>query len=206
MEKDFNEQEDSAQDFQKKKYENTEETYQKDTTATGETTQAAFVNENIHEEYMNHLRKDQNIGMAVLAGFGASILGGILWAVVTVASGWQIGFMAVGVGLLVGFAVRFLGKGVDIPFGIIGAVFSLLGCVFGNFLTIYGMTAQTYNVGYFEVLSLIEVSAVIDGFIANIGPMDLLFYGLAIYEGYRFATISPTDEDLLEYAAQRENV
>ena len=205
MEKELNEQENTTQDFQKKSYENTQEDYQKDTTATGETTQAAFIDSNIHEEYLAHLRKDQNLAMAVVAGFGASIIGGILWTVVTVATGWQIGYMAIGVGILVGFAVRFLGKGVDIPFGIIGAVFALLGCVLGNFLSIYGLTAQSFGVGYFEIFGLIETSVVIDHFITNSGFMDLLFYGIALYEGYKFATISPTEEDLLEYAAQRQN-
>jgi hypothetical protein len=187
MEKDFNEQ----------------EKYQKDTTATGETTQAAFVDANLQEEYLAHLRKDQNLGMAVVAGAGASLVGAVLWAVVTVMTGWQIGFMAIGVGILVGFAVRFFGKGVDIPFGIVGAVFSLLGCVFGNFLSIYGFAADAYNVGYFEVFGLVETNLVIDQFVANMGFMDLFFYGFALYEGFKFSTISPTDEDLLEYAAQK---
>ncbi len=190
MEKEFNKEE-STQNFQK------------DTTATGQTTEGAFVDTNIQEEYMEHLRKNQNIGMAIVGGLAASFVGAILWTVVTVSTGWQIGFMAIGVGILVGFAVRFLGKGVDIPFGIVGAVFALLGCVLGNFLAVYGLTAQAFNVGYFEIFGLVEVGAVIDQFIANMGPIDLLFYGFALYEGFKFSTISPTNEDLLEYAATK---
>ena len=210
MEKNFNEQTNQQsnvdQSFQKVSSENTQETYQKDTTATGQTTQTAFVDTDLQEEYLAHLRKNQNLGMAILAGFGASLASAVLWAVITVATGWQIAFMAIGVGILVGFAVRFAGKGVDISFGIVGALFSLLGCVLGNFLTIYAVTAQAYGVGYFEIIGLIEFSLVVDGFVESMGVIDLLFYGFALYEGFRFATISPTEEDILEYATEKRNI
>ena len=45
-----------------------------------------------------------------LAGLAAAIIGAIIWAVVTVTAKYQIGWMAVGVGVLVGFALR-IGKG-----------------------------------------------------------------------------------------------
>jgi hypothetical protein len=44
------------------------------------------------------------------AGLAAAILGAIIWAVVTVTTKYQIGYMAIGVGALVGFALR-IGKG-----------------------------------------------------------------------------------------------
>ncbi|WP_291721647.1 hypothetical protein [Bernardetia sp.] len=180
------------------------ESYQ-DTTATGQTTQGSFIDPNIETEYLNKLRREQNLGLGVLGGIGGAIIGAALWAVVTVATGWQIGYMAIGVGILVGFAVRFLGKGVDMPFSIIGAVFALVGCALGNFLAMYGISAKEFSVGYFEVFGLVDFSVGVDSFISNIRPMDLLFYGIAIYEGFKFAKISPTEEDVLEYAAEKQN-
>jgi len=63
----------------------------------------------------------------VAAGIGAA-----LWALITVATNYQIGFMALGVGFLVGHSVRAFGKGVDTGFGVLGAVLALAGCLAGK--------------------------------------------------------------------------
>src|ERR1043165_39906 len=50
------------------------------------------------------LRSEQSIPMAVLTGGVAALIGAIGWAIVTATTHFQIGFMAVGVGFLVGLA------------------------------------------------------------------------------------------------------
>src|SRR5690348_8928868 len=84
------------------------------------------------EALKKELQKQQDPVYAIVGGLSAALLSAVLWAVITVATKYQIGYMAVGVGLLVGFAVRLFGAGVDQYFGIIGAFFSLLGCLLGN--------------------------------------------------------------------------
>ena len=124
----------------------------------------------------------------VLAGLGAAIVGAVLWAVITVIMKAQIGFMAIGVGLLVGFAVRAIGKGSSATYGVIGAVLALFGCVLGNLLTGCALLAHEQNAQLssvtFSVLSSPSASfallqAMFDG-------MDLLFYAIAAYEGFKF--------------------
>src|SRR5579859_5535985 len=64
--------------------------------------------------------EDANLPAAILGGLVAAIAGALVWALVTVSIKFQIGFMAVGVGFLVAWAVRTLGKGRAQMFGIIG--------------------------------------------------------------------------------------
>ena len=52
------------------------------------------------------LKHEQSLPMGLMAGAGAALLGAIGWAVITALTKFQIGFMAVGVGFLVGTAVR----------------------------------------------------------------------------------------------------
>jgi hypothetical protein len=73
---------------------------------------------------LQRLRSEQNLVLAVLADGGASLLGACVWAAITFATSFQIGWMAVGVGFLVGYAVRTLGKGIDKSFAVVGAVWS----------------------------------------------------------------------------------
>jgi len=76
-----------------------------------------------------------NIPLAIAAGAFAAIIGASIWAAITVATGFQIGWIAVGVGILVGFAVRIAGKGETLTFAVIGAIFALVGCLLGNIFT-----------------------------------------------------------------------
>lgn len=75
------------------------------------------------------LKSQENLPLGIFGGISAAIVGGILWAVITVITSFQIGYMAIGVGYLVGFAVLKLGKGTTKIFGVLGAVLALTGCL-----------------------------------------------------------------------------
>jgi hypothetical protein len=149
----------------------------------------------LNQHYAN-LRAHQNLPLGILAGFGASLVGAVIWAVVTVATGYQIGYLAVGVGFLVGMAIRYVGKGFDMPFGIAGAALALFGCVFGNFLSIIGFIANAQGIGYFETLMAIDYSLVPSLMMETFQIMDLLFYGIAIYEGFKFSMNTLEGEEI----------
>jgi hypothetical protein len=95
--------------------------------------------------------------------------------------------MAVGVGFLVGFSVRHFGKGIDPVFGIVGASLALVGCLLGNVLTMLALGAQAENISYIDVLLYANYSLIPEAMMETFSPMDVLFYGIAIYEGYKFS-------------------
>lgn len=103
-------------------------------------------------ELFEQLKRQQNLPLGIAAGLVAAIVGGAVWAGITVASQMQIGWMAVGVGFLVGLAVRRLGKGLTKPFGIAGGALALLGCLLGNFLAMCGLLAQADEVPFSKVV------------------------------------------------------
>ena len=100
--------------------------------------------------------------MGVVAGVVSALIGAAVWAGITVATEYQIGWMAVAVGFLVGYAVRILGKGLSKNFGYVGAVCALLGCVLGNLLSICGFISIQESVPFLQiVVNLLTQSAVI---------------------------------------------
>ena len=145
---------------------------------------------------MQQISDNQNLSLAVLGGSAAALVGAAVWAAVTVATNWQIGFMAVGIGFLVGYVVRRLGQGVDISFGVVGAVLALAGCVVGNYLTACAIIADYEGVGFFDVLMAVDMQLAIDLMIESFDFMDLLFYGLATYYGYKNSFRQMTEEDM----------
>lgn len=169
--------------------------------AGGQTTPAAEpdVNPMQLQLAMDRLRREQNFGGAMVGGAAAALAGAAAWAAITVATEFQIGWMAVGVGFLVGFAVRSLGKGLDKTYGVVGALWSLLGCGVGNLLAIVGLVSQQENIPFFSLLSSLNFDLAKEMMVATFSPMDLLFYGIAVYEGYRFAFRRLTEEQLSRY-------
>jgi hypothetical protein len=149
-------------------------------------------------QYREKLKLEQNLPMGIAGGAGAAIVGAAVWALVTVGTGYQIGWMAVGVGFLVGYSIRFFGKGLDNVFGIIGGAFALVGCLLGNFFSLVGFAAKSENIDVISILFTIDYSLVPDIMIEAFSPMDLLFYGIAVYEGYRFSIRQITQEEVIE--------
>src|SRR5215472_894450 len=91
------------------------------------------------------LRAQQNLAGGALAGLAAALIGAAIWAGITFATNYQIGWMAVGVGFLVGYAIRTIGRGIDRVYGYLGAGLSLLGCAVGNLLTVCAVVSQQQN-------------------------------------------------------------
>ena len=128
------------------------------------------------------------------AGLAAAIIGAIIWAVVTVTTKYQIGFMALGVGALVGFALR-IGNGGKV-FGVLGAFLALFGCVLGNYLSLIAFASAEQHVAFFTMLNSADVTKVISAMWEDFVSTSILFYALAAYEGYKFSAIRPSNVSL----------
>lgn len=146
---------------------------------------------------IRHFKSEQNLPFAAGAGVVTAVVCALIWAVVTVVTSYQIGWMAVGVGFAVAFAVR-QGKGIDPSFRFLGAGLALAGCILGNALSLVGFIAHHEEMGYFEVIGALDFGKFPSLMMETSSPMDLLFYGIAIYQGYQFSTRSITPEDLAD--------
>lgn len=130
---------------------------------------------------------EQRLFLGGLAGLAAAIIGAIAWAIVTVSTNYQIGFMAIAIGALVGFAVR-IGNGGK-AFGILGAFLALFGCVLGNYFSLIAFASAQQHVGFFKMLNDADPTKVAGLMWDDFLSTSILFYGIAVYEGYRFSVI-----------------
>lgn len=148
----------------------------------------------IPRERYEQLRNEQNLPLALFAGIGAALVGAAVWATVTVTTEFQIGYMAIAVGFIVGYAVR-LGRGIDKIFGIVGAILALFGCAFGNVFSLIGFISKQQHLSIFDTVSRLDFTKIPQLLTANFSVMDLVFYGIAVYEGYRFSFRRLTEAD-----------
>jgi hypothetical protein len=148
------------------------------------------------QNFMQRRKAEQSMPLALAAGVVAALVGAAIWAIVTDVTGYQIGWMAVAVGFIVGYSVRYLGKGVERPYQYVGAMCALLGCVLGNYFAMAGYAAQQLHADIFTVISRIPLDKALSVMQESFQPMDLLFYAIAVYEGYRFSLKRITPAEL----------
>ncbi|MBS0375759.1 MAG: hypothetical protein JSR73_14365 [Proteobacteria bacterium] len=134
------------------------------------------------------------LGAAIGAGVASAVLGGLLWAAVVVATNYKTGIMAIVVGIIAGWVVQRVGRSGAAPLGIVGAACALLGCVLGTLFTATWFIAQETGTGVGATLAQVLAPAHAVSIVTrSFSAMDVLFYGIAVYEGYKFATKpSPT--------------
>lgn len=132
-------------------------------------------------------RSEPSLVGAVAAGAATALASAVLWAVITAVTEYQIGFMAIGVGLAVGMAVRVAGGGAGVPFRFIAAALALAGCAAGNLLVGCVFYAATQEVEVWRVLEVLDLELATFLLQATFSPMDVLFYGLAVWEAWRIA-------------------
>ena len=126
------------------------------------------------------MAQQDSMPMALGGGGIAAVIGGGVWALIAHATGYEIGWIAIGVGFLCGLGVRYLGKGETNLFRGIGAGSAFFGIVLGKLMAITWTASDAGITG----LSLgDELEVLKEAF----SPIDLLFYGIALWEGWKFS-------------------
>jgi hypothetical protein len=129
--------------------------------------------------------------LGTLGAIAGALLGAIAWGAITATTHLQIGYMAVGVGFLAGYGMRVLGGGRDRADGVIAGIVAFAGCVLGNLLTVVIDFAPHDNAhrGILELTTVVVLNPKLAWLLLreSFSIMDVLFYALAVYAGYRTA-------------------
>ena len=154
------------------------------------------VREKLSEEDLEYVKSQENLIPAVICGLIAGLIGAILWGTITVLTEFQIGYMAVAIGAGVGFTIRLIGKGISQIFGIWGGAIAFVAVFVGNIFSIFGLVANAQDLTLLETALYFDYAYLPELLSETFSPMDLLFYGIAIYEGYKFSFRVLTQEEL----------
>lgn len=150
----------------------------------------------VSKDVITKLKSEQNITLGVISGIIVGTIGALLWGFITVKTGYQIGYMSLAIGAGVGLSIRYMGKGIDEIFGFIGGGIAIVSCLLGNFYSIIGAIANYESLGFFETLFMFDYSQLFSVMSSTFKPIDILFYLLAAYEGYKFSFRNLEEKDL----------
>ena len=73
--------------------------------------------------------RESNLPFGILAGIVAAAIGAGIWMAVAITTGLQVGYVVIAIGAMVGLAMRVVGNGRSMIFGIVGALLTLGGCL-----------------------------------------------------------------------------
>jgi hypothetical protein len=125
---------------------------------------------------------------AIAAGLVAAIAGGVAWALIVKASDYEVGFVAWGIGFLVGTAIVFATRGAKgRPLQIVAVVLALVGILLGKYLT-YALIVQEDIEAFGESIGLFSADMFEffrDDLDAVFSFFDLLWVGLAVASAWR---------------------
>ena len=154
--------------------------------------------EMLPKDVLEKFRLEQKLIPAISAGIIVGIIGALLWGYITVLTQYQIGYMAIAIGAAVGFTIRKFGNGIDNIFGIWGAGIALFSVVLGNFLSVIGFIASQEELSFIDTLVNFNYAYFPDIMLETFNIIDLLFYGIAMYEGFKFSFRKITEKDIAE--------
>jgi hypothetical protein len=126
-------------------------------------------------ELAEKLISEQNFTAAVIAGAITMLLAAVAYGIVVEAWPISYGFAAVGVGVVIGFFMGFLGRGISMKFSVVAAVYTVAGCVLGN-LFVRIVAASPIDVIQSNSLSLLAQWSV-----SGLSFIHLVFWFMAVF-------------------------
>lgn len=137
-------------------------------------------------ELAEKLLAEQNFAAAIIAGAVATILAAFAYGIVV--AGWPIayGFAAAGVGIIIGLAMQFVGRGIETKFSVAATVYTLVGCVLGNYFNVTGLSPANMNsaIDVFRNHSLPDIA---ERAVSGISGAHLVYWFVAVFAAVFFA-------------------
>lgn len=141
------------------------------------------------------LLSEQNFGVAVIAGAVAMILSATAYGITrSLSESPYFSISAAGIGIVIGFTVQYLGRGIGWKYSVAAAVYAALGCMLGNMFAVVMNLARTAVVSPFDVVANSTVPTLFEWMFADVSIADLMFWFIGIGSAAYFATRPLTRE------------
>ena len=124
-----------------------------------------------------------NMLMAVMGGLAGAVAGGLIWYFFVILTDWQVGFIAMLMGLLVGLGVvRGAGRKTGRPLQWISVLLTVVAILFSEYLIFNHFFREVGLVGNLTIAQFFEVYGAYFG--EGAGFLDILFFGIALWQAY----------------------
>jgi hypothetical protein len=126
-----------------------------------------------------------NLGAGIAAGIGAGLVGALLWGGFTEVTNLRIGYLAIGVGFLVAFAMTRAGGGHSVGFGATAAVITLLACALGDVGSLYFKASHELHVSVSTLMSAVGPLRLLREDLSH-DKFGAVFFAIAAFAAFRY--------------------
>ena len=127
------------------------------------------------------LISEQNFTAAVVAGAIATLIAAVAYGIIVAAWPFSYGFAAAGVGIVIGFFMGFLGRGISMKFSVVAAVYTIAGCVLGNLFVKIMTLAQATESYPIDVLQGKSLAVLAQWSVSGLSLIYLVFWFVAVF-------------------------
>jgi len=121
------------------------------------------------------LVRAQSLPRAIGASLAVIIVFSALWAGLSLLTNLVLPWLTMLLGVLLGYSVRWAGRGIDWRFPVIAAMNTAIGALAGNVIVAASITANELGVGIFQVLGAVTTMTWPDFFGEVMTPADVIF-------------------------------
>ncbi len=132
-------------------------------------------------ELAENLISEQNFAAAVIVGAVATLLAAAIYGITTSLWDFSYGFAAAGIGIAVGIAMQYLGRGIKMKFAVAASVYTIAGCVLGNVFRVVMHLARENAISPLDVFRSNAFSVLIGWSVSYVSFVDLVFWFVAVW-------------------------
>ncbi len=144
------------------------------------------------------LLAEQNFAAAIIAGVVAMIIAaGIYGVAKSVSESLYYSILAAGLGVAIGFAMQYVGRGIATKFTVAAAACAALGCLLSNLFAVAMRIARALVVSPFDVIRNTPVSELYEWLFRGLHFADVMFWIIGIGGAAYFARRPLTREESL---------
>jgi len=132
-------------------------------------------------ELAEKLNSEQNFAAAVIVGAVASLLAAAAYGITVATWAFSYGCAAVGVGIVIGLSMQFLGRGISTKFAVVATVYTITGCVLGNLFRVIVELAVANATSPIDVLRNNSLSVFAERSVSYFSLVDLVYWFVAVF-------------------------
>src|SRR5690606_13217371 len=132
-------------------------------------------------ELAEKLISEQHFAAAVIAGAVATVLAAAAYGIIVAEWAFTYGFVAAGVGIVIGLAMQFLGRGISMKFAAVATVYTITGCVLGNLFRVIMELARASATSPIDVLRNNSLLVLAESSISYLSFLDFVYWFVAVF-------------------------
>ncbi|MDH3619314.1 MAG: hypothetical protein OER91_00365 [Gammaproteobacteria bacterium] len=133
-------------------------------------------------ELAEKLLSEQNFSAAVIAGGVATLVAAAAYGYIVARFSIVYGFAAAGVGIVIGQAMQIAGRGIEMRFSVVAAVYTIIGCALGNLINVTALLHSPI-----DTVQNTSVSDLAGRAASEISFVHLVYWFVAVFAAVFFA-------------------